>query len=105
MAQRVIANAGTGAVNDGSQVAFSLQAKHFRHGMKPIISIEGIAGAETVPFWFWTNGDWEELDDGTGSQTTYTATYAADVFNGPGTFGFTKSATVGAIVVSLDDGL
>ena len=105
MAQRTIATSATGAIADGSQVAFSLQAKHFRNGKNPVISVEGIAGVETVSFWYWTNGDWEELDDGSGTQVAFTASYAADIFNGPGTYGYTKSATAAAITVSLDDGL
>lgn len=105
MAQRIIATSTTAAIADGSQVAFSLQSKHFRHGMKPIISIEGLAGAETVSFWKLVNGDWEEVDDGSGTQIAYTATYASDVFNGPGVYGYTKDVTAGAITVTLDDGL
>ena len=105
MAQRTIATAGTAAIADGSQVAFSLQAKHFRGGKRPVISIEGIAGAETVSFWKYVNADWEELDDGSGTQVAFTATYASDVFNGPGTYGFTKDLTAGTITVTLDDGL
>jgi hypothetical protein len=103
MSQRIIATSTTDAIADPNQVAFSLHAKHFKYG-KPVVSIEGIAGAETVSFWYWTNGDWEELDDGSGTQVAFTATYAADVFNGPGTYGYTKDATVGAITVSVDDG-
>jgi hypothetical protein len=104
MAQRPIATSVAAAIVDPNQVPFSLHAKHFRNG-KPVISIEGLVAAETVSFWYWTNGDWEELDDGSGTQVSFTATYAVDVFNGPGTYGYTKSLTAGAIVVSLDDGL
>jgi hypothetical protein len=103
MAQRIVATAGTGAIADGSQVAISLRAKHFKGGGKPIISIEGLAGAETVSWWKLTNGDWEEIDDGAGTQVAYTATYASDTFNGPGVYGFTKDATAGTITVCLDD--
>ena len=105
MAQRTIATSVAAAIVDPNQVAFSLQAKHFRNGKKPVIAVEGLAGAETLSFWYWTNGDWEELDDGNGTQIAYTATYAADVFNGPGTYGYTKDLTAGAIVLTLDDGL
>lgn len=103
MAQRIVATSVAAAIVDPNQVAFSLQAKHFKYG-KPVISIEGLAAAETVSFWYWTNGDWEELDDGSGTQVAFTATYAADVFNGPGTYGYTKDLTAGAITVSLNDG-
>ena len=103
MAQRIIATAGTGAITDGNQVAISLRAKHFKGGGKPIISIEGLAGVETVSWWIQTNGDWEEIDDGSGTQVAYTASYASDTFNGPGVYGFTKDATAGTITVTLDD--
>jgi hypothetical protein len=105
MAQRTIATSVAAAIVDPDQVAFSLHAKHFRSGKKPVISVEGLVAAETISFWFWTNGDWEELDDGSGTQVSYTATYAADVFNGPGTYGYTKDETVSAITLSLDDGI
>lgn len=103
MAQRIIATAGTGAIADPNQVAISLRAKHFKGGGKPIISVEGLAGVETLSWWIQTNGDWEEIDDGSGTQVAYTATYASDTFNGPGVYGFTKSATAGSITVTLDD--
>ena len=105
MAQRQLATSPAAAIADPNQIAFSLHSKHFRGGKRPLISVEGIAGAETVSFWVFTNGDWEELDDGSGTQVAFTATYAADTFNAPGTYGYTKSATVGAIVLSLDDGI
>lgn len=103
MAQRIIATAGTSAIADPNQVAISLRAKHFKNGAKPIISVEGLAGVETLSWWFQTNGDWEEIDDGSGTQVAYTATYASDTFNGPGVYGFTKDATAGSITVTLDD--
>jgi hypothetical protein len=99
MAQRTIASSGTGAITAGNQVEFSISAKHFRHGKKPIISVSGLATTETVSFYYWTGGSWEELDDGSGTQVAFTATYAADVF------GYIKDATAGAITVHLDDGL
>lgn len=105
MAHRVIATSSTGAIADGSQVAFSLQAKHFRNGQRPVIAVEGLATTETISFWKYVNGDWEELDDGSGTQVSFTTSYAADVFNGPGTYGYTKSATAGAITLTLDDGI
>jgi len=105
MAQRIVATAGTAEITDGSQVEFSLQAKHFRGGKRPVISVEGLVAAETVTWWFFTNGDFEEVDDGSGTQVSFTATHASDLFNGPGTYGFTKSVTVGAIVVTLNDGI
>ena len=103
MAQRIVATAGTDAIADPNQIAISLRSKHFRHGGKPLISIEGLAGAETVSWWKLVNGDWEEIDDGSGTQVAYTATYASDTFNGPGVYGFTKDATAGTITVCLDD--
>ncbi len=105
MAQRTIATSGTGAITDGSQVAFSIQAKHFRGGKKPIISVEGLAGVETISFWHWTNGDWEEIDNGNGTQVSFTVSYATDIFDGPGTFGYTKTSTAGTITITLNDGL
>ena len=105
MAQRVVANSTTDAITAGSQVPFTIQSKHFRNGQKPIIAVEGLAGAETMTFYYFVNGDWEELDDGSGTTVAFTATYAADVFNGPGTYGYIKDATVGAIVVTLNDGI
>jgi hypothetical protein len=103
MAQRIIATAAAAAIVDPNQVAISLRAKHFKGGGKPVISIEGLAGAETVSWWKLANGDWEEIDDGAGTQVAYTATYASDTFNGPGVYGFTKDITVGSITVTLDD--
>lgn len=94
---------GTGAVTDGNQVAFSLRAKHFKDGGKPIVSVEGLAGVETVSFWKYTNGDWEEIDDGSGTQVSFGVTYASDTFNGPGVYGMTKSASAGTLTVTLDD--
>lgn len=104
MAQRQVAEIGTSAVVAPNQVAFSLRSKDFKYG-KPIVSIEGLAGAETASFWYLTNGTWEELDDGAGTQVAYTATYAADIFNGPGTYGLTKDATAAAITVSVENGV
>ena len=105
MAQRIVATAGTDAILVAETVPFTLQNKHFRNGQKPIVAIEGLAGAETASFYYFVNGDWEELDDGSGTQVSFTATYAADTFNGPGTFGFIKDATVGAINVTINDGI
>jgi hypothetical protein len=105
MAQRQLATSSTAQIDNPDQIAFSIRSVHFRDGKKPVISVEGLAGAETLSFWYQTNDDWEELDDGSGTQVAYTATYAADTFNGPGVYGYTKDATVGAIVLSLDDGL
>ena len=105
MAQRIIATAGTGAITDGNQVAFSLHSKHFRHGMNPVISIEGLAATETVSWWKLVNADWEEVSTADATQVVFTDTYASDIFNGPGTYGFTKTASAGAITVTLDDGI
>ena len=105
MAQRTIASAGTDAITAGNQVEFNLEAKHFRNNMKPIISVAGLATTETVSFYYRAAATWEELDDGSGTQVAFTATYAADVFNGPGTYGFIKDATAGAITVHLNDGI
>ena len=105
MAQRTIASAGTDAIIAPNQVAFSISAKHFRNNQKPIISVAGLATTETVSFYYRAGATWEELDDGSGTQVAFTATYAADVFNGPGTYGFIKDATAGAITVHLDDGI
>ena len=104
MAQRTVATATTSAITDGNQVAFTLKAKHFKHGMKPVVSVEGLAGVETLSWWIWTNGDWEEVSTAAGSQVVFEADYASDVFNGPGQYGFTKDATAGAITVTVDDG-
>lgn len=101
MAQRTVATAGTAAIADGSQVAFSLRQADFEYG-RPRVSVQGLAGAETVSWWAQTAGDWEEIDDGAGTQVSYTATYASDAFNSPGIYGFTKSATAGAIIVTVD---
>lgn len=102
--QRLVASAGTGALTDGNQVAFSLTAKDFKNNMKPAISVKGLAGAETLSWWFLQGGDWEEIDDGEGTQIAFTATYSNDYFNSPGTYGFTKDATVSAIEVYINDG-
>lgn len=103
MSQRTVATASTGAITDGSQVAFSLQAKDFKYG-KPIVSVSGLTAAETVSFWFWTDGTWEELADSTGTQIAFTATDAVSTFDGPGTYGFTKIVSAGAITLNVDDG-
>jgi hypothetical protein len=105
MAQRTIATATTAAISDGSQKAISLKAKHFKGGIKPVISVEGLAPTETVSWWYRVNGDWEEVSTADATQVVFTDTYASDVFNGPGTYGFTKTASAGAITVTLDDGL
>ena len=105
MAQRTVATSTTAAIVDPNQVAFTIQSKHFRNGQKPIVAVEGLAGVETMTFYYFVNGDWEELDDGSGTTVAFTATYAADTFNGPGTFGYIKDATAGAIVVTLNDGI
>jgi hypothetical protein len=67
MAQRTVATSTTAAIADPNQVPFTLRAIDFKHG-RPRVSVEGIAGAETVSWWVFTNGDWEELDDGAGTQ-------------------------------------
>jgi hypothetical protein len=103
MAQRTVATSTTAAIADPNQVPFTLRAIDFKHG-RPRVSVEGIAGAETVSWWVFTNGDWEELDDGAGTQVAFTATYASATFNSPGTYGYTKDATVGAITVTVDNG-
>jgi len=101
--KEVKATAGTGAITDGNQVAFSLRGKHFKHG-NPIVSIEGLATTETVSFYILTNGDWEELSSADATQHVFTATYAADTFNSPGTYGFIKDATAAAITLSVNYG-
>jgi hypothetical protein len=103
MAQQEKASAGIGSLATGSQVPFTLHAKHFKYG-KPLVSVEGIAGAEAVSFWVRTGGSWEELDDGTGTQVAFSATYAADVFNSPGEYGFTKTVTVSPVTLYVNDG-
>lgn len=103
MSQRIVATAGTGAITDDNQVAFTLHAKHFKYG-KPVVSVEGLAGAETLSWYIWTNGDWEEVSTADATQIIFTATYASDVFNGPGQYGFIKDVTAGAITVTVDDG-
>lgn len=103
MAELIKASAGTGAIADGAQVAFTLHNKLFDGGRRPIVSCAGLAGAETVTLWVKSGAAWRELDDGTGTQVQFTATYEADVFNTPGEFGITKSATVGAITIRVHD--
>ena len=105
MAQRTIASSGTAAIVAPNQVSFTIEAKHFRGGKKPIISVAGLATTETVTFFIRAGSTWEELDDGSGTQVFFTATYAADVFNGPGEYGYIKDATAGAITVHLNDGI
>ena len=104
MSQRILATSVAAAIVDPNQIAFSLHEKLFRGGRKPLISVEGLAAAETLSFWILTNGDWEEVDDGSGTQVAFTATYAADTFNAAGTYGYTKDLTAGAITLSVDDG-
>jgi hypothetical protein len=104
MAQRLIASATTDAVTAGNQVAFTLQAKDFKNNMKPAITVKGLAGVETLTWWYLVGGTWEEIDDGTGTQLAFTATYATDYFNAPGTYGFTKDATASAVEVYKNDG-
>ena len=103
MAQRVKAVMGTPAIVGGAQATFTLKSQDFKYG-KPVVSIQGLATTETASFWYMTNGVFEELDDGTGTQVSFTATYAADVFNGPGTYGVTKDVTAAICTLSVDDG-
>jgi len=102
MEQRTLATAGTGAIADPNQIAFTLRPQFFTYG-PALVSVEGLAGTESVSFWVYTNGDWEELDDGSGTQVAFTESYAADVFNAPGVFGITKTATAGSITLSVND--
>jgi len=105
MAQRILATSDTNAINAGSQVSFSLQAKHFRDGKKPVLSVKGLGNGETVSFWKWIVDTWEEVATEAGVQVSFSPTRASDVFNGPGVYGYTKTATVAPITLTLDDGL
>ena len=102
--QRTVATLGTSAISDGSQVAFSVRGIDFRFG-NPVIGVEGLASSENVYLWKLVNGDWEEVSPDAGdTQTTFTPSYAADVVNGPGTYGFTKDVTAGTITITIDNG-
>jgi hypothetical protein len=104
MAERTVATAGTGAIGDGSQVSFTLRRREFKEGVRPRVSVKGLAGSETVDWWVFTGGTWEEVATPGGVQVTFTAGYASDNFNAPGEYGFTKSSTAGSISVLVDNG-
>lgn len=99
MTQRVIYTGTTSA--EATKQEFTLQGSDFKYG-RPIISVDGLAGAETLSLWKKVGDNWVPVSDSAGTQTAFTATYCSDVINGPGTFGITKDATAGAIVVYVD---
>ena len=103
MAQRQIATSTTSAVTDGSQVSFSLHPKLFDGGRSPIVSVKGLAGAETISFWLRVNDTWEEVTDESGVQQGFNVTRAADTFNAPGVYGYTKTVTVSPIYLYVTD--
>lgn len=101
---RKLLDLGTGAITDGNQESFSLSAADFPGNSRPTVVIKGIAGVETVSLWITAGDDWEEVDDGSGTQITFTATAAHHTFNGAAQFGLTKDATAGALEVWLHTG-
>jgi len=104
MTPRKLLDLGTDAITDGSQEAFSLSAADFAGNSRPIVVIKGLAGVETCSLWIAAGDDWEEVDDGSGTQETFTATAAHQLFNGAAQYGLTKDATAGALEVWLHTG-
>lgn len=105
MAQRQLATSPAAAIVAPNQIPFSVRAIHFRGGKQPTVAVEGLVSAETMNIFLFTNGDWEELNIIAGTPKVLTATDAVFWPPGPGTYGYIKSATVGAIVLTLDDGI
>lgn len=101
---RKLLDLGTGAITDGNQVSFTLNASDFAGNSRPIVVVKGLAGSETISFWIAAGDDWEEVVDSSGTQVAFTPTYAADVFNGAGVFGVTKLASASALEVWLHSG-
>lgn len=100
MAQgKLVATMGTSAATDGNQVGiFTVQAKHFNKGMKPTITIDGLAGSETCDLYIYAGGDWKV------EGTQFAVDTETKVMNGPGEFGFVKSSTAASLEVRLNDG-
>ena len=101
MGQRAAITATTAAIT--TKEPFTLKGADFTEG-NPVVSVDGLAGAETVTFWKLVGVNWVPVADSAGTQVVFTATYPSDVFNGPGTYGITKTATVGAVVLYVDSG-
>lgn len=99
MAERIKASAGTSEITNGNQIEFSVHPKLFEGGRTPLIAINGLSGAETAAIWLWSSDAWLEL----GAGGDFTAARETDVLHAPGVYGLTKSATAGAITVSIHD--
>jgi hypothetical protein len=96
----------TGAITDTNQVGiFTVQSKHFRNNQKPVLSIGGLAAAETCSLYFNVGGTWEPATDSGGTAIVYTATDNIDSLNSPGEYGFIKDLTSSTLTVYLDDGI
>lgn len=106
MATRTLATLGTGAVTDTNQTPFRIKAKHFNNGMKPMLSVNGLAGAETADLYIKTGTAWSKVgySDSTNTPVTFDVDEFVYVVEAPGIYGLVKSSTAGAITVAINDG-
>jgi len=104
MAQRDVAAATTAAIVAPNQVPFTLEASDFKYG-KPVVSVSGLAGVETISFYIRAGTAWVPVAASDGTIVSFTVSYPADVFNGPGEYGFIKDASAGAITLHVDSGI
>ena len=101
--QKQLATSSTDAITDGNQVAFSLHPKLFEGGRSPVVSVGGLAGAETVSFYVRVGAAWKVLADSAGTAQVFSVGREADTWNSPGVYGYIKDATVSAIFLYVND--
>ena len=104
MAQRKVAASTTAAIVAPNQVPFLLNARDFKYG-KPVVSVSGLAGVETISFYIKAGTTWVPVAASDGTIVSFTVSYPADAFNGPGEYGYIKDATAGAIALYVDSGI
>lgn len=103
MSKRLKATSGTAAIVDPDYVAFSISNKLTEGGRRPTVSVEGLAGAETLSFYILVGEAWNPLTNSDGDQIVFTATKTADTFNVADVYGYLKSATADEINLYVTD--
>lgn len=104
MAQRDVATMTTSSAADGSEVGnFTLKAEDFEFG-NPVVSVSGLAGAETASLRFRNGSAFVNANDSSGTIIGFAVDAEAVAITSPGEYAFIKDATAGALTVYVTSG-
>lgn len=90
----------TDAITAGNEVTFTLSSAFFAGNSLPVISVEGLDGAETASLFFKLGDEFDAVRNG-GDAVVFSTDLKSVALTSTGTYGLIKDATTSELTVRV----